>query len=146
MGNAALDVTQIAEFKRQQVLYSRNDADTARLDWCEANLNHVGWIGTRIVIETHAGVSDSAATFRRAVDIAMERAPNLLGEVSRIDGRVAAPAAPAVDLTALRYEALIDLVTGKHAQQFLTEMCWDGSAPTRKQLEAELDKTIEAAR
>lgn len=50
------------------------------------------------------------------------------------------------DLIALRYEALLNLVTGKHAQQFLTEMCWDGSAPTRKQLEAKLDKMIEAAR
>ena len=46
-------------------------------------------------------------------------------------------------LTALRYSALINLVTGKHAQQFLSEMCWDGSAPTRKQLEAKLDKMIE---
>ncbi|WP_211474802.1 hypothetical protein [Collimonas humicola] len=146
MSNATLDVTQIAEFQRQQVQHSRNEADTARLDWCEANLNHFGWIGTRVVIEDHAGVPDSAATFRRAVDVAMERAPFSLGDVSRIDGRVAGPAAATVDLTALRYEALTDLVTGKHAQQFLTEMCWDGSAPTRKQLEAKLDKMIEAAR
>lgn len=146
MGNAALDVTQIAEFQRQQVQHSRSDADTARLDWCEANLNHFGWIGTRVVIEDHAGTSETAATFRRVLDVAMERAPIKLGDAASIDGRVAAPAFPAVDLTALRYEALLDLVTGKHAQQFLTEMCWDGSAPSRKQLEAKLDKIIEAAR
>ncbi|HWW07745.1 hypothetical protein [Collimonas sp.] len=146
MSNAASDITQIAEFQRQQVLHSRNDADTARLDWCEANLNHVGWIGTRVVIEDHAGVSETAATFRRAIDVAMERAPFKLGDVSSIAGHATAPAAPAIDLTALRYEALIDLVTGKHAQQFLTEMCWDGSAPSRKQLEGKLDKMIKAAR
>ncbi|WP_211475123.1 hypothetical protein [Collimonas humicola] len=146
MSNAALDVTQIAEFQRQQVQHSRNEADTARLDWCEANLNHFGWIGTRVVIEDRAGTSECAATFRRALDIAIERAPLRLGELSRIDRGIAPPAGPSVDLTALRYEALIDLVTGKHAQQFLTEMCWDGSAPTRKQLEVKLDQMIKAAR
>ncbi|AMP15516.1 hypothetical protein [Collimonas pratensis] len=76
----------------------------------------------------------------------MERTPIKLGDVASINGATTVPAAPAIDLTALRYEALIDLVTGKHAQQFLTEMCWDGSAPSRKQLEAKLDKMIEATR
>lgn len=146
MSNAALDVIQIAEFQRQQVQHSRNDADSARLDWCEANLDSVGWRGARVLIHDHAGTPASAATFRRAVDVAMEQVAPKLGDVTRIDSGVGSPASPVVDLTALRYEALIELVTGKHAQQFLTEMCWDGSAPSRKQLEAKLDKMIEAAR
>lgn len=60
-----------------------------------------------------------------------------------MSGDMNPPGAPTAGITTLRYEALINLVTGKHAQQFLAEMCWDGSAPTRKQLEAKLDKMIE---
>ncbi|MFJ2989985.1 hypothetical protein ACIPF8_19130 [Collimonas sp. NPDC087041] len=111
-------------------------------------MNHLVWVGTRIVIRDHAGTSSDAATLRRAIDVARQRAATSLGDVVRIDHRQSVDAfnSPAIDLTALRYETLINLVTGKHAQQFLTEMCWDGSAPTRKQLEAKLDKMIEEAR
>lgn len=148
MSSAAMDVTQIADFQRQQVQHSRNETDTARLDWCEANLNHFGWIGTHVVIEDHAGISESAETFRRAVDVAMERASLQLIGIAQIDHCPTSDShsSPAIDLTVLRYRALVDLVTGKDAQQFLTDMCWDGHAPTSKNLEAKLDKMIEAAR
>jgi hypothetical protein len=142
MRNATLDVTHIAEFQRKQVQHARNETDTARLDWCEENLVSFGWHSARAIINDHAGTPSSASTFRRAVDVAMEQAAPKLGDTSRTE----LSASPAVDLTAIRYEALIGLVTGKHAQQFLTEMCWDGSAPTQKQLEAKLDKMIEATR
>ncbi|WP_041742297.1 hypothetical protein [Collimonas fungivorans] len=48
------------------------------------------------------------------------------------------------DQTSRRYQALIGLVTGRHAQQFLADMSWDGRAPTQHELEAHLDKMIGA--
>jgi hypothetical protein len=144
----SMNAARIVDFHREQAHHSRSDLDTTRLDWCEANLNHFGWIGTRVVIEDHAGVSDSAATFRRAIDVAMARAPLQLGDIARIEhcSTSGSPNSSAIDLTALRYKVLVDLVTGKDAQQFLTDMCWDGHAPTPKHLEAKLDKMIAAAR
>jgi hypothetical protein len=146
MNKAALDVNRIADFQQDQARQSKSDLDTKRLDWCEANLNSAGWSGARVVIHDHAGTPTNAASFRRAIDVAMENVPPVLGGLVRIDKGIDAATSPGLDMTALRYQALIDLVTGKDAQQFLTDMCWDGSAPTRKQLEAKLDKMIEAAR
>jgi hypothetical protein len=137
------DRNQVAAFQEEQARQSKSDLDTARINWCEANLNNFGWVGTRVVICDHAGTADSAATFRRVVDVAMERISPKLGDSARIDH---VTATGLLDLTTLRYQMLVKLVTGKHAQQFLTEMCWDGSAPTQKQLEAKLDKMIEATR
>lgn len=146
MNKAALDLNRIADFQQDQARQSKADLDSKRLDWCEANLESAGWRGARVLIHDHAGTPASASTFRRAIDVAIENVPPAIGGLDRIDHGVEPATSPALDLTALRYQALIDLVTGKHAQQFLTEMCWDGSAPTLKQLEAKLDKMIEATR
>jgi len=137
------DRNQVVTFQEEQARQSKSDLDTARINWCEENLNHFGWMGTRVVICDHAGTTDSAATFRCVVDVAMERISPKLGDSARIDH---VTTSVLLDLTTLRYQMLVKLVTGKHAQQFLTEMCWDGSAPTQKQLEAKLDKMIEATR
>jgi hypothetical protein len=141
----ARELAPLEAYLHDQV--SKGSLDTARMDWCEANLNHLGWIGNRAVICDHVGVADSARGVRKVIDKAMAR----ITPASRIDDQeqfcVASASInhPSAELIANRYRALLQLVTGKHARDFLQELCWDGSTPTQEKLEAQLDKMIEAA-
>lgn len=78
-GALTCDTTELAKHLTEQVCQSRGHLDTTRVDWCEVNLNHFGWMGNRAVICDHADTSDSAPTFRQVVDIAMARSDSTHG-------------------------------------------------------------------